>query len=64
MADKLPLELWIKIFQNLTPVDLCFSISLVNKNFYEISQDNEIWSLFKCESWNDNARLKSEKKKI
>jgi len=64
MADKLPLELWIKIFQNLTPVDLCFSISLVNKNFYEISQDNEIWSLFKCESWNDNARLKSEKKKF
>jgi len=24
----------------------------------------EIWSLFKCESWNDNARLKSEKKKF
>jgi len=50
-------EIWVLIFQYLTPVDLCFSISPVNKLFRELSQDNQIWSLFKCNSWNEKSVL-------
>jgi len=55
MAEKLAPELWINIFQHLTPVDLCFSVSPVNKLFYELSQENQIWSQFKCANWNENS---------
>jgi len=55
MAERLPHELWVNIFNHLTPVDLCFSISPVNKLFFEISQDNQIWNKFKCDSWNDKS---------
>jgi len=65
MAERVAPEIWISIFQYLTPVDLCFSVSPVNKLFYELSQDNQIWSLFKCNSWNEkSASLPTIKRKF
>jgi len=55
MTERIPIELWVNIFNHLTPVDLCFSISPVNKLFFEISQDNQIWYKFKCDSWDDKS---------
>jgi hypothetical protein len=64
MVEKIAPELWIKIFQYLTPVDLCFSISPINKFFYELSQDNQIWSQFKCDAWNEKSIQKKSKSSL
>jgi len=53
--DILLPELWIKIFKYLTPVDLCFSVSPVNYLFYNLSQDNQLWSQFKSDVWDENT---------
>jgi len=55
MAEKFPPEIWIIIFKYLNPTDLCFSISPVNRWFFEISQDNQIWLNFKCDSWDETS---------
>jgi len=55
MAERLVPELWIQIFQHLTPVELCFSVPLVSKLFNELSQENQIWSQFKCPNWNESS---------
>jgi hypothetical protein len=64
MVEKIAPELWIKIFQYLTPVDLCFSISPINKFFCDLSQDNQIWSQFKCDTWNENSIQKKSKNSL
>jgi len=63
MDTKILPELWIKIFQFLSPVELCFSVSIVCKKFYELSQDNQVWSQFKCDSWNDKTTFSVTKRK-
>jgi len=62
MADKLSSELWIKIFQYLTPIDLCFTVPLVNKLFYQISADNQIWKQFIIQSWAENTIATNKKR--
>jgi len=64
MADKLSSELWIKIFQYLTPIDLCFILPLVNKLFYQISADNQIWKQFIIQSWVENTIAANKKKEF
>jgi len=54
-VDVLPPEIWIRIFKHLTPVDLCFSVSPVNHLFYKLSQDNQLWSEFKSDAWDENT---------
>jgi len=51
MSKTIPNELWMEVFSNLSPVDLCFIISPVCKLFYELSSDNALWRKFKADNW-------------
>lgn len=61
MDKVLPQEILIKIFKYLTPIDLCFSVSLVNTLFYQLSLVNDIWSQFKCDGWSETMNVKQSK---
>jgi len=52
-------EIWLKIFQYLTPEDLFFCIPLVCKHLYQISKDNAIWVRFGSQDWNSEKNIKA-----
>jgi len=49
--DLFPDEILIKIFSNLPPEELCFSIPLVCKRFNAVSKDNVLWKTFAAPNW-------------
>ena len=47
----LPAELWLRCFQFLTPLELCFSVAPTCRLFSKLASDNALWSHFVHPSW-------------